>query len=437
MIPILALLNQMLIGYGYGWTAPTLMKLTNPSSAYPITASEASWIASLHECGKMSSPFASPFIIDKIGRKYTVVLVTVLFLVIWPSHIFVHDFYYLCLLRILFGVATGLFDVIASIYYTEICTSTLRGIIGTFSIIIYSGGQVLETILATYLTNEMSNSINSIVTICALGSLYFCIETPSFSLMKQKHKEAERNLKWLRGDLKQSELSVELEKLKCNVKKEKLKQKSMKTLFSSPESIRSFCIVLFMYWCFSCSGNNAIGAFGGMIFPSSETFTSSQFNILYVAGNFVAVCLSLLVVGQVSRRTLLISTHLVITVCNICLFLLFYFHRRNYEIPLYPWLVFASIVMTGFARSLASPIMFIVRGELLPLSIRAIGGCMSTILTSLGTFCVTKTFLTVTEYFGMETNFLIYTVVTLFMTVVMYYTLPETKGKSLEEIQEE
>ena len=104
--------NQFLIGLGYGWTAPSLMKLRSANNDFmSLDEDQASWIASIHEMGKITGPFLSPLVVNKIGRKYGVALITVLLFLIWSSQIYIRSFPLLCLVRLIFGITTGISDV--------------------------------------------------------------------------------------------------------------------------------------------------------------------------------------------------------------------------------------------------------------------------------------------------------------------------------------
>lgn len=430
------LFNSFIVGLSVGWIAPTIVNLQQPDSVLPITEEQASWIASISEIGRMSSPFVSPFIVDTVGRKYSVMLVATLFLVIWPVQIFVRDALLLCIIRLVFGLINGIHDVVASIYTTENCFTKLRGVIGSTVTVVFLAGCFVELFLATYFAYVTVAIVNTIFTICSFGTMYFCTETPYFLIMKEKFYEAEQNLVWLRGgSLNQNELSNTMEKLKQNVQEEKRKGKSIKTLFTSKANFKSIYIVLTLYTMASATGHSAIVPYSSVIFPSSGTLTSNHFTILYGVTNFIAVCSSPFVVKMIGRRKLIIVSFAILALCNSSAFLLFFLRSRNYDIECFPWLIFLSVALYGATRSVQFPAIFVIRGELLPLSVRAIGGSMAVVVNAGTGFFVSKLFLPVTESFGMETNFLVYALLSAFMVVFTYMVLPETKGKSLDEIQ--
>lgn len=79
----------------------------------------------------------------------------------------------------------------------------------------------------------------------------------------------------------------------------------------------------------------------------------------------------------------------------------------------------------------------ILRGELLPQSVKMLGAGLCTFVLSVGSFLNTRTFLPIAETFGMEFNFALFSVSALILAVYTYFDLPETRGKTLVEIQNE
>ena len=111
-------------------------------------------------------------------------------------------------------------------------------------------------------------------------------------------------------------------------------------------------------------------------------------------------------------------------------------HHRNYEIPYYPWLVFASMTLYGSTFSITGPSMFVIRAEILPLSVRALGASTAVVTNGLVAFCVARMFLPLSTRFGLETNFFVYALMSLLMSATVYSIVPETRGRTLGEINE-
>lgn len=71
------------------------------------------------------------------------------------------------------------------------------------------------------------------------------------------------------------------------------------------------------------------------------------------------------------------------------------------------------------------------------MSVKAIGGCLAVVVNSLAGFATARLFPTIMFHYGIEYNFLLYFGACVLGFVHIYSTLPETRGKSLIEIQRE
>lgn len=431
--------NQILVGLCYGWLPPMLAKLQNADSVMPVNGEQASWIASAHEAGRIAGPFLSPFIVGRIGRKHGVILVTSLLFLVWPSQIYLHNVTLLCVVRLLFGVTNGVSDVVTAVYLTENCSSEFRAILGPLLSVTFALGSNLELVIATYLSYRSTAVVNTILSGCAFSGLYFCMETPSFLILTEKYDKAERNLSWLRGGSDASDLQglhCELEKLKKNVLEEKSKQKSLRALFASTANVRSLFIVLSMYIFGSATGNNVIGAYAVIIFQSTKSLSPYQFTILGGIIHTFALCASPVTVSKFGRRPLLVVGYTLIGLCNICIWYLIYLHNKKYEIAFYPWLIFTAVMVSGCLVAWVAPGLYVARMEFLPLSVRALGSSVAVVASSIVGFTTAKTFQPVTSSFGMEANFLVYAIVCVVCSVFIFFTLPETRGKTADEIRQ-
>lgn len=425
-----------MIGTFCGWMAPTMVKLYDRNSEFHVTTSQASWFASINEVGRLIGPLASPLLVDNLGRRDTVIIVAVIYFLVWSSTIFARNIYILCILRLLFGLGNGINDVVAGIYTTENCSANFRGIIGSIVLLIFFVGILCECVLATYLSFLTTAIVNTVVAACVFPTLYFCTETPYFLVMKGKREKASKNLNWLSGDsIFDRENEDELKKIEKSIEEEKLKKHSFKTLFSSPANLKGIILVVSMNVLATATGATVFGVYSSLIFHPSATLTTKEFTILFTAAQLFVIAMSPFVIEKVDRRSLVIGGNAGSTLSNICSFFLIYFHNRGYKISYYPWLIFVSITSYSVFGAFIAPAAYTLKGELLPFSVRAIGSSMAVVGFSVASFSVSKTFLPVTERFGMETNFLGYSMVGLFTTILLYYVLPETRGKTLHELQ--
>lgn len=423
-----------MVGLMYGWVAPNLVKLRNDDSLRSTDA-EISWIASLHEVGRICGTLFPALFLDRIGRKYTIITSSVLFLFTWTATIFAHSVPLICLLRYLLGIAQGIHDVASSIYVSENCSPHVRGIIGSVVPLCMNIGQIVEFTLATYLSYKMTNVVNTCIALSAMISCFFLKETPYFLSMKGRDGAAEKNLKWLRGEsISDMDIKEELSKIQDNMQSEKLKKTSLKRLFTAPENYKSILIVVILYSLNVVTGKSVILTYASIIYQPSAIFSVSEFVIAMGVFQFFATVIAPFIIERWNRRILILSSLCIMGLCHVCTIIFFTVDPVIWS-GYFPWLIFASITSYVTVYAMAFPIVFIIRSELLPMSVRAIGGAVSIVGNSLTSFIVIRLFLPITAAYGIEYNFIIYLIASILTFMFVYFIMPETRGKALIDVK--
>lgn len=423
------------MGLGWGWTSPTLIKLKSGQEVLTISPDHASWLASINEIGRILGPFISPLLVDRLGRRMTLIIVSLMYFVNWFVIIFARDVAILCAMRILFGIANGINDVVAGIYTTENCTPKFRGVVGGVIQLAFFGAVFVEYSIASYFSYTNTAIINAVISGTMLLTLYFTIETPYFLVMKGKHKEAEESLAWLQSDGDLMKISEEMKKIRRGVEQEERQNTSLTSLFTATSNFKAINIVVGLYILCAATGGFTFISYASLIFSNSESVTVEQYSILFSITQFMAVAISPFIVERLDRRTLILGSMVGITLCNTGSGVLLYLRNHDQNVAGYPWLIFASVALYGAFSSIMAPASYAVKGELLPLSVRAIGSSMAVIAQSLTSFMVAKMFIPAQEMFGMESNFFFYSVMGVVTVLTIYIVLPETRGKSLHDIQ--
>lgn len=423
-----------MVGLMYGWVAPNIVKLKNDDTLRP-TLQEISWITSLHDVGRICGTLFPALFMDRIGRKYTIMIGTILFLSTWTATIFAHTVPLICLLRYSLGLAQGIHDVASSIYVSENCSAHVRGIIGSLVPLCMNIGQIVEYTLATYLSYKMTNVVNACIALSAITSSFFLKETPYFLVMKGRDSAAEKNLKWLRGkSISKTDIEEELNKIQQNMQSEKLKKTSLKKLFLTPENYKSILIVVILYSLNVVTGKSVLVLYASIIYQSSAIFSASEFVIAMGAFQLLATVIAPFIIERWNRRILILSSLLIMALCHVCTIILLRMDPAIWR-GYYPWLIFASITSYLTVYALAFPIVFMIRSELLPMSVRAIGGAVSIVGNSLTSFLVIRLFLPITAAYGMECNFILYLIACILTFIFVYCIMPETRGKELSDVK--
>jgi sugar porter (SP) family MFS transporter len=187
-------------------------------------------------------------------------------------------------------------------------------------------------------------------------------------------------------------------------------------------------IAVLQQWC----GMNVI------FYYAADIFRAAGFDILQMMGQIViigsvmvvSVIITILIVEKSGRKALMLLGTGGLAVIYIIEG--YFFHIEKLGIPIVV-LTLASVAI--YSLTLA-PIVWVILSEIFPNRIRGAAMSLAAMSLWIGNFSLTFTFPTIKENLGWTLNFWLYALICIFGLVVLIYKLPETKGKSLEEIEE-
>ena len=152
----------------------------------------------------------------------------------------------------------------------------------------------------------------------------------------------------------------------------------------------------------------------------------------------VATVVATMVVDRLGRRILLLSSAIMMAVCTTALGVYFYLKDQDVAkvesigwIPIVALCVFIIMFSFGFG-----PVPWLMMGELFAQDIKGFAAALAGTTNWLLAFLITKTFTNLRSSLGAGGTFWLFSGLTLLGAVFVFMFLPETKGKSLVEIQE-
>lgn len=279
------------------------------------------------------------------------------------------------------------------------------------------------------------------VTICI--ALSFVPESPFWLLSQNRIEDAKESFRWLRGCSPEAQAEIENLVSKHNVTKREEKALEMsafgilKINLKKPEFVKPLGLILFFFMVMQFSGVNSV-AFYTITLMKNIT-TDNEYLSMFII-DIVRVVMSLIACILLKicyRRTLVIVSGLGTTISMISVSLFLWMNKSNPS-ELNSWGSMCFLIGYICFMSIGLfPLPWCLIGELFPLSTRSIGSGITSCFNFICFFIVVKSAPSLFLSLDVYGTFFIYGCVALVGTAVLYFLLPETKNKTLQEIEEE
>lgn len=259
-------------------------------------------------------------------------------------------------------------------------------------------------------------------------------ESPVYLCSKGRHHSAKRALQWFRGE--DYDIEDEYTRICDAAKTGQENNASLSDLLQNKGTIKALVISIGLMAFQQLSGINAVVFYASSIFADSgSTISPGLCTIIVGVVQVIATYISTLLMDRAGRRLLLLISD---SVMALLLFVMsiFYYYNDRYDMSAYGFIPLASVALFIVVFSIGfGPIPWLMMGEIFPANIKGPASSLAASLNWIFAFTVTKMFGPMKEEFGMSTTFGCFTMVCVFGTVFVYLLVPETKGKSMEDIQ--
>lgn len=175
-----------------------------------------------------------------------------------------------------------------------------------------------------------------------------------------------------------------------------------------------------------------------MLFQAAGSdLESSTQTIIVGVIQVVITFISTLIVDRLGRRLLLMISGGVMGICTLLLGVFFYLKDSpDSDTSDLGWLPLTSVCVFIIAFSLGyGPIPWMMVGELFAPHIKGFASSLSCVLNWILAFLVTRFYSDLVVAFAIHTTFWIFAVISFIGVVFVFFIIPETKGKTLDEIQ--
>ncbi|XP_044727454.1 facilitated trehalose transporter Tret1-like [Chrysoperla carnea] len=439
----IANLGTVNTGLVFGFSAVAIPQLEAKDSIIPIDEYQASWIASLSSVTTPIGCILSGYLMDNFGRKPTLILTEIPLILGWFLISIAQDITMIYIGRLLVGLGSGMVGAPARVYTCEVTQPHLRGMLGALASVGISLGVLAQYTLGSILAWKTLAAVSAVVPIVALLLMLMVPETPSYLLSNSKSESARESLKRLRAsacNVTQEVEQMQLFREKNNCKRLQTWNEIFEAL-KKPSTMKPFFILTFYFLMYQFSGVNIITFYAVEIFQKSGVSINKYLATIILGVTRVIFtivgCISLRKYG---RRPLTfiscIGCGLTMLGLGTYMFFLDKWTSTNTE-PILTWIPLACILLFTTTCTVGFLVVpWVMIGEVYPQEIRGIVGGMTTCCAHMSIFVVVKTYPMITHLIYRYGAFWVYGCISLLGTIVLYVYLPETKGKTLQEIED-
>lgn len=425
-----------MISYGmaFGWPSPTLPKLQAPNSPTQITNSQGSWLSVMPFIGALLGAPLAAILSDQIGRKIVILSTAFPLIISWLMIGLCDNVKYLMVSRAFCGVAgSALFTVVPS-YIAEVTGPEIRGKLGAMLTWMWNLG-VLIIYTAGPFTEIKTMAFISISIPLLFILLFSCMpESPYFYAMQNKPEQAKISLSILRS----CEKSDAVDELYKEIEEQMSEDKQFIDIFTNALNRKTLILILTLITVQEFSGRSPFLFYSQSIFQEAgKNIPAVYISMIYSLIQLISAFVSSLIVDKFGRKPLLLLSCIGSAVCLLTQGTVFYLkYQLCYDLQDINWLPVITLLtfVVIFTIGLGT-VPMIFAGEMFSTNVKSNGLGIVDLYAAVISIIISKFFQIANDEVGIFLPFWAFAICCVFGAVFIVKFLPETKGLSLEDIQ--
>ena len=448
-LSVVAALGGFLFGYDAAVISGTISQVT---ASFSLDEIQVGWFVGCALIGSIIGVLMAGKLSDRWGRKVTMLVAAVFFSVSGIACAFVGSLEQLVVARILGGIGIGVVSIVSPLYISEVSIAQYRGrLVSLYQLAVTIG------FLGAYLTNfqllhfSQSGAVlnagwmnlvfvsevwRGMLGFCSLPAiLFFCIiffipESPRWLILKGRDERAVRIFRKIY--LSEVEVDTQLQDTKSVVQSE---TKSDWKFLLQPGIFKAVLIGAAIAILGQFMGVNAVLYYGPTIFEEAGLSGGDALFSQVLVGivNVVTTIIAVFIIDKVGRKKLVYYG-----VSGMVLSLLligFYFHfSENMGLP-NSFLLFFFLFYVFCCAISISAVIFVLLSEMYPTRIRGMAMSIAGFALWIGTYLVGQLTPWMLQNLTPTGTFLLFALMCAPYMLIVWKLIPETTGKSLEEIE--
>ncbi|MGZ7107347.1 MAG: sugar porter family MFS transporter [Methanobacterium sp.] len=428
---VITAIGGLLFGYDTGVISGAILFIRE---AFALTTTSQEIVVSAVLIGAVIGASVSGVLADKYGRRIMIIVASIIFGAGAIFTALTPEVYSLIAGRIVVGIAIGMASFIAPLYIAEVAPYNIRGALVSLNQLAITVG-----IVVSYLVDFIfapSGGWRYMLGLAFIPSLilgvgmYFMPYSPRWLMSKGYVDRARSVLERIRATTK---VNDEITEIKDSLVVER---ESKWSDLLDPAIRRALIIGVGLAIFQQLTGINTVIYYAPTILLFAG-LQSAAVSILATAGigviNVALTVVAILLIDRVGRRPLLLFGLVGMVISLIILGLSFALPGLSGSLGILA--VLSLMLYVGSFAIGLGPVFWLMISEIYPLKIRGRAMSTATVVNWGMNLLVAITFLSLIQLLGASGTFWLYSIISVFAILFVYFRVPETKGKSLEEIE--
>ena len=430
LISAIAALGGVLFGFDLVIISGTVSFFTRH---FTLNEFQTGWAVGCINLGAACGALIGGKLSDTLGRKKLLMACAVLFALTGVGTGWAGSFPLFVSFRILSGVAVGAAALVCPMYVAEISPSSMRGrMVSFYQLSIVIG--ILLAYLSNYLLlNTGDNnwrwmfSSQSVPSLLFFLGLFFVAESPRWLIRKGRNDEAQAVLTRIGGH---EYAHAEASQIKASFSQET--RETVRDLFRKdlwPIVFIGIVVAVFS----QAVGQNSLFSYAPVLFRQAGMAQDSAFLQSIIIGviNFIFTFIAIGTIDKVGRKKLLQYGSMLLCLDALALSAAFYWQWPGV------WVLVFVLAFIAIYSATLGPVTWVALSEIFPNRVRGNALALATLALWITNFFTTASFPIMKQYWGLPLTFGFHAILCFVYFLFVRDRMPETKGKSLEEIENE
>ncbi|MBN8850325.1 MAG: sugar porter family MFS transporter [Sphingobacteriales bacterium] len=448
-LSVVAALGGFLFGYDTAVISGTIDQV---AGQYHLDPMQQGWFVGCALVGSIAGVLVAGVLSDRLGRKKTMIISAILFTVSGVGCAVSGSFDELVINRIIGGVGIGVVSIISPLYISEVAITKYRGrLVSLYQLAItigflgaylvnyellkvaaagaFSGSIPLSKIFVTEFWRGMLG-MESLPAFLFFLVIFFIPESPRWLMMRQQDGRALDVMGRIYGDPR--EAAAQADEVRRQLRRG---QRSDWRLLLKPAYFKALLIGVAIAILGQFMGVNAVLYYGPTIFRNSglSDGDSLLYQVLVGAVNALTTVLALLIIDKVGRKKLVYYgvSGMILTLLLIAMY---FVKGQAWHIPAVVLLAFFLMYIFFCAVSICA-VIWVLLSEMYPTAVRGIAMSIAGFSLWIGTYLIGQLTPWMLATLSPAGTFLLFAIMCLPYIWIVWKQVPETAGKSLEEIE--